>query len=157
MYKRQANKRRSKNTWPGNLIRILKFKFSYSRFHEYNVYNILCPILLPLAHIGLTGSIYLTLAVSVERYITVCHPFFKMTHSCPAYFYIIPISFFSIIYNVPKFLELETVVKSSNITSSSDNDSLTLECSFNSSNLAQEESELCQEVSIHRARPAWRR
>ena len=121
------------------------------------MYNILCPILLPLAHIGLTGSIYLTLAVSVERYITVCHPFFKMTHSCPAYFYIIPISFFSIIYNVPKFLELETVVKSSNITSSSDNDSLTLECSFNSSNLAQEESELCQEVSIHRARPAWRR
>ena len=31
----------------------------------------LVPLLLPLAHIGLTGSIFLTLAVSLERYTTV--------------------------------------------------------------------------------------
>jgi hypothetical protein len=33
------------------------------------------PYLLPAAHIGLMGSIYCTLALTVERYIAVCHPF----------------------------------------------------------------------------------
>ena len=33
------------------------------------------PHLLPLAHISLTGSIYFTLSISLERYNTVCRPF----------------------------------------------------------------------------------
>ena len=36
------------------------------------------PHLLPLAHISLTGSIFFTLAITIERYTTVCHPFFKV-------------------------------------------------------------------------------
>ena len=56
--------------------------------------------ILPLAHVALTGkpehdeskyqeykheslcsaSIYLTLAIAVERYVTVCHPFFKVSN-----------------------------------------------------------------------------
>jgi hypothetical protein len=31
-----------------------------------------------------SGSIYLTISLAVERYITVCHPFFKLTHNWPA-------------------------------------------------------------------------
>ena len=34
------------------------------------------PHLLPLAHISLTGAIYFTIAITIERYTTVCHPFF---------------------------------------------------------------------------------
>ena len=58
--------------------------------------------------IGLTGSIYFTMAITVERYLTVCHPFYKLSHEWPAKYYIIPIFTFSFVYNIPKFFELKT-------------------------------------------------
>ena len=54
--------------------------FSLSKFiDDYNVkYRIyLLPFLLPLAHIGLMGSVYSTLALTIERFLAVCHPFLK--------------------------------------------------------------------------------
>ena len=54
----------------------------YKAFHcsirEEPWYAHLVPVLLPLAQIGLTGSLYLTLSISVERFITVKYPFFKV-------------------------------------------------------------------------------
>ena len=44
--------------------------------------------MLPLAQVGLTGSIFFTLAVTMERYFTVCHPFYKFRHSWSAWAYI---------------------------------------------------------------------
>ncbi|XP_023334081.1 probable G-protein coupled receptor frpr-1 isoform X2 [Eurytemora carolleeae] len=61
---------------------------------------------LPFAQIGLTGSIYMTLAIAIERYTTVCHPFFKFYHGWSAKLYILPILIFSILFNIPKFFEL---------------------------------------------------
>ncbi len=58
--------------------------------------------------IGLTGSIYFTMAITVERYLTVCHPFYKLSHEWPAKYYVIPIFSFSFLYNIPKFFELKT-------------------------------------------------
>jgi hypothetical protein len=56
----------------------------------------------------LTGSIYFTMAITVERYLTVCHPFYKLSHEWPARYYVIPIFCFSFLYNIPKFFELKT-------------------------------------------------
>ena len=49
------------------------------------------------------------MAVATERYITVCHPFFKISHPWSARRYILPILIFSIAYNAPKFGEFMAV------------------------------------------------
>ena len=80
------------------------------------------PRALPLAQIALTGSIYSTLAITVERYLIVCHPFYTVSHKWSAWRYILPIVTFSLVYNLPKFFELytgyvpiETVRKNRNV------------------------------------------
>ena len=58
--------------------------FSLSKFiEEYDVvYRIyLLPYLLPMAHVGLMGSVYSTLAMTIERFLAVCHPFLKHRYS----------------------------------------------------------------------------
>ena len=82
------------------------------------------PYTLPLIHITLTGSVYTVssisvlllltvllsqvVAVAVERFLTVCFPF-QQCHMYHGLGYILPIVLFSIIYNIPKFFEIETV------------------------------------------------
>ena len=36
------------------------------------------PMLLSMAQVGLSGSIYFTIAIALERYCAVCHPFWKV-------------------------------------------------------------------------------
>ena len=47
-------------------------------------------------------------AVAVERFLTVCFPF-QQCHMYHGLGYILPIVLFSVIYNIPKFFEIETV------------------------------------------------
>ncbi|TRY71961.1 hypothetical protein TCAL_14087 [Tigriopus californicus] len=83
--------------------------FSISKFNEtydqvYRVYML--PYLLPLAHVGLMGSVYCTLAMTVERFITVCHPFWRRRKNFSSGIFIIPVLLFTAAYNIPKFFEL---------------------------------------------------
>ena len=71
-------------------------------YKSSGVYYHILPIFLPLAQIGLTGGVYFTVAITLERYFTVCHPFYHVAHSLSAKKYIIPIVLFSVVYNTPK-------------------------------------------------------
>eukprot|EP00093_Oithona_nana_P008765 08765.XXX_270950_269375_1 [CDS] Oithona nana genome sequencing. len=80
----------------------------YPEFEESGAHSIFLPKALPLAQIALTGSIYSTLAITIERYLIVCHPFYTVSHSWSAKRYVIPILIWSLLYNAPKFFELYT-------------------------------------------------
>ena len=57
------------------------------------------PVLNGLIHIARAGSVYVTMAVTIERYFAIVHPFkdFKMKKA------LLPLAvLFAIIYNIPK-------------------------------------------------------
>ena len=47
----------------------------YSVCVQENVYPYIVPSVLGIIHVALTGSVYTTIAVAVERCVTVCAPF----------------------------------------------------------------------------------
>ena len=53
------------------------------------------------------GSIYSTLAVAIERYVSVCHPHF-VGYSEAGKLSVLALILFSIIFNICRFLEFET-------------------------------------------------
>merc|ERR1712227_327239 len=72
-----------------------------------HVFPYIVPYILPLAQIALTGSIYSTLAVAIERYTSVCHPHYTPSH-CAGSFSISALVIFSVAFNICRFLEFET-------------------------------------------------
>ena len=56
----------------------------------------------------MTGSIYFTMVITVERYLTVCHPFYMLSREWSSRKIVAGISAFAIAYNIPKFLEIGT-------------------------------------------------
>ena len=61
------------------------------------------------AHIGRVGSVFLTVAITIERYVSVCHPTEDFKGKCC----LIPLPIIAaILYNIPKFFEIETTEKS---------------------------------------------
>ena len=81
------------------------------RWYFENIHAPATPwIIYPFALIGQTSSVYVTIAITFERYIAVCLPL-RARSLCTygrARLYILSIVLFSILYNVPRFLEVGT-------------------------------------------------
>lgn len=76
--------------------------------YYYKVYPHLAPVLFPLAMVAQTVTVYLTLTVTLERFVAVCHPL-RARSLCTygrARFYVLVIIVFSIVYNLPRFWEV---------------------------------------------------
>ena len=75
--------------------------------YVYKVYPHIAPVVFPLALIAQTVTVYLTLTVTLERFVAVCHPL-QARSLCTygrARLYVILIIVFSTLYNLPRFLE----------------------------------------------------
>jgi len=75
-------------------------------FHR--VFPYITPVVFPVGLISQTGSVYLTICVTIERYVAVCHPL-KAKYLCTygrAKLYILVIVLLSIGYNLPRFWEV---------------------------------------------------
>ena len=90
------------------LLSIMIFSLpQFSEKYRASCLKYIAPKVLPLIQISLTGSVYSTMAISLERYLIFCSPFYAVSHKLSTKIYIPVIVIFSIIYNIPKFLELK--------------------------------------------------
>ena len=77
----------------------------YFRYNS-SLYNAIFPILTyPLAGLSMTGSTYLCVAISTERYLGICHRTFKLHRNFR--FYLITIIILTFAIESPRFFELE--------------------------------------------------
>ena len=85
------------------------FVFVFPHFSNYYrdngplVYAI--PWCIPIGQVSMTGSVYFTMAVTLERYFTVCQPFYMISRNQHSKKIASMIILFSITYNLPKFFE----------------------------------------------------
>jgi hypothetical protein len=89
-------------------IAIISFGFpQLSRWYNKNVFLYIMPVIFGLLHTFRVGSVYVTLAVTFERFHAIICPlkhfFWKK--------YLLPTSvFIAVVYNIPKYFEMEMKV-----------------------------------------------
>ena len=64
---------------------------------------------MPITQMALSGSVYTTVTLTVERYISVVVPFFRQRHNLKAWIFIAPVAVFVVAYNIPRFFEIVSV------------------------------------------------
>eukprot|EP00093_Oithona_nana_P010296 10296.XXX_11224_14252_1 [CDS] Oithona nana genome sequencing. len=67
------------------------------------------PYVIPIAQIGLMGSVYCTVALAIERFLAVYYPFLPRKQVYSTKTFVIPVICFSILYNISKFFELDVI------------------------------------------------
>ena len=79
-------------------------------------------VLYPMNAISMMGSIYMTMAVGMERYIAVYQPmeYSRVANDASAHTkrlltYVLPITLFSVFFNIPKFLDSQVVYKDNEV------------------------------------------
>ncbi|KAJ6634975.1 FMRFamide receptor [Pseudolycoriella hygida] len=83
----------------------------YLFFYNFYIYPQIVPYVFPLATVAQTASSYLTLMVSLERYVAVCHPL-RARALCTygrSKFYVIFCVVFAVLYNFVKLWETKVV------------------------------------------------
>ena len=63
---------------------------------------------IPIGQVSMTGGVYFTMVITLERYLTVCHPFYMFSRNWSSKPIAVGIMVFAIVYNIPKFLEIST-------------------------------------------------
>lgn len=83
----------------------------YLRNYVFYVYPHIATYVFPIAMIVQTASVYITLTVTLERYVAVCHPL-RARALCTygrAKIYVLVCLIFATIYNFPKFFEVTVI------------------------------------------------
>ncbi|XP_059087497.1 FMRFamide receptor-like [Tigriopus californicus] len=83
---------------------------SYSR----TIYVYILPVSFGFGHIGRVGSVFVTTSVTIERYFAIVHP---LKHFSAKKFLLLISAILAVLYNIPKFYELERkVMNGTNVT-----------------------------------------
>ena len=72
-----------------------------------DTYYYCLPFIYAMTHVAKVGSVFTTLAVSLERYFAVCKPLWIHVRRCHPGNYILLVTVFAFSFNIPKFLEFE--------------------------------------------------
>ena len=70
-------------------------------------YTYCLPSVYATTHVAKVGSVFTTLAVSLERYFAVCKPLWIHIRRCHPANYIVSVVVFAVGFNIPKFMEFE--------------------------------------------------
>ena len=80
-------------------------RFSFFSFYYWEVFPYITPLVYPVGLIAQTSSAYLTLCVTVERYVAVCRPL-KARALCTygrARACVLAVGAAAVIYNIPRY------------------------------------------------------
>ena len=91
------------------LIAIISFGFpQLSRWYSRNIFLYIMPIVFGMLHTFRVGSVYVTLAVTFERFHAIICPLKHFAWKK----YLLPASvFIAVVYNIPKYFEMEMKVR----------------------------------------------
>ena len=86
-----------------------------SSAYSSSVWIYLVPITLPIAQTCLTASVYMTVSLSLERYFSVVHPLYQLSHRWlnSSVLLALPGLLFSVIFTLPNYFQVKTVMKTS--------------------------------------------
>ena len=87
----------------------------FSVVYQEHAWGYIVPWSVPILQISLTGSIYCTMAISLERYFVICRPFYRYSKNWKSSMFILPIIIISITYNITRFCERKTCLETSSI------------------------------------------
>ena len=73
-------------------------------------------ITFPFYQIGILGSLYMTVAISLERFLGICHPVLRLRRN--VWFYLVPVFLVVIVFTLPIFAESKFFFINGTLTSS---------------------------------------